>query len=99
MLPARCNLQRAGRMVFYVCVSAIAFMFIYTQHESEIAGNSVALLVEIQRKLKYVQLGAACGPQQSMNQSSQFTHSTFRAACGLRPAAKYEPAFSVLTCA
>ena len=31
------------------------------QHASEIAENSVALLVEIQRKLKYVQLGAACG--------------------------------------
>ena len=43
------KLQRAGRMVLYVCVRAIAFMFIYTQHESEIAGNSVALLVEIQR--------------------------------------------------
>ena len=67
---------------FYVCVRAKAFMFILTQHASEIAGNSVALLVEIQRKLKYVQLGAACGPRQSMNQSSQFTHSTFSAACG-----------------
>ena len=58
------KLQRAGRMVFYVCVRA------NTQHASEIAENSVALLVEIQRKLKYVQLGAACG---------------------LRPAAMYEP--------
>ena len=29
---------------------AIAFMFIHTQHASEIAGNSVALLVEIQRE-------------------------------------------------
>ena len=48
-------------------------MFIHTQHASEIAENSVALLVEVQRKLKYVQLGAACGP---------------------RPVAKYEPAFS-----
>ena len=28
-----------------------------TQHASEIAENSVALLVEIQSKLKYVQLG------------------------------------------
>ena len=65
------KLQCAGRMVFYVCVRAIAFnLFIHTQHASEIAGNSVALLVEIQRKLKYVQLGAACG---------------------LWPAAKYEP--------
>ena len=78
------KLERAGRIVFYVCVRAIAFMFIYNQHASEIAGNSVELLVEIQRKLKYVQLGAACGPRQCtcMNQSSQFTHSTFRAACG-----------------
>ena len=54
------KLQRAGRMVFYVCVRAIAVMFINTQHASEIAENSVALLVEIHRKLKYVQLGAAC---------------------------------------
>ena len=91
------KLERAGGMVFYVCVRAIAFMFIYTQHESEIAGNSVAQLVEIQRKLKYVQLGAACGLRpaacglrQSMNQSSQFTHLLF-----VRPAAKYEPAFSL----
>ena len=38
-------------------------MFIYTQHASEIAWNSVAILVETQRKLKYVQLGAACGPR------------------------------------
>ena len=60
------KLQRAGRIVFHVCERAIAFMFIHThsrQHASEIAGNSVALLVEIQRKLKYVQLGAACGPR------------------------------------
>ena len=35
--------QRAGRMVVYACVRAIAFMFIHTQHASEIAGNSVAL--------------------------------------------------------
>ena len=63
------KLQRTGHMVFYVCVRA------NTQHASEIAKNSVALLVEIQRKLKYVQLGAACG---------------------LRPAAKYEPALKVL---
>ena len=76
------KLQRAGCMVFYVCVREIAFIFIFTHHASEIAGNSVALLVKIQRKLKYVQLGAACGPRQSMNQSSQLTHSTFRAACG-----------------
>ena len=55
------QLEREGRMVFYVCVRAITFMFIYTQHASEIAGNSVAVLVEIQRKLKYVQLGAARG--------------------------------------
>ena len=34
--------QRPGRMVFHVCVRAIAFMFIlHTQHASEIAGNSV----------------------------------------------------------
>ena len=43
-------------------------MFIHTQHASEIAGNSIAILVEIQRKLKYVQLGAASGLRQSMNQ-------------------------------
>ena len=53
--------MRAGRKIFYVCVRTIAFMFINTQHASEIAGNSIALLVEIERKLKYVQRGAACG--------------------------------------
>ena len=36
-------------------------MLIHTQHASEIAGNFVAILVETQRKLKYVQLGAARG--------------------------------------
>ena len=51
------KLQRARRMVFYLCVRAIAFMLIHTQHAIEIAGNSVVLLVEIQRKLKYVQQG------------------------------------------
>ena len=50
MRPARCNLHAAacgilagrstGRMVFYVCVRAIAFMFVNTQHASEIAENS-----------------------------------------------------------
>ena len=55
------KLQRAGRIGFHVCVRAIAFMFIHTQHVSEFARNSIALLVEIHRKLKYVQLGAACG--------------------------------------
>ena len=44
------KLQRAGRMVLYVCIRAIAFIFIHKQHASEIAGNSVALLVEIQRE-------------------------------------------------
>ena len=43
----------------YMIVRAIAFMFIHTQHASEIAENSVALLVKI--KLKYVQFGADCG--------------------------------------
>ena len=57
---------------FYVCVRAITFMFLNTQHSGEIAGNSIALLVEIQRKLKYVQLGAACGCglRQSINRPS-----------------------------
>ena len=54
------KLQRAGRIVFNVRVRAIAFMFIHTQHASETI-VSVALLVETQRMLKYVQLGAACG--------------------------------------
>ena len=58
---------------------AIAFMFIHTQHANEIAGNSIALLIKIQRKLKYVQLGAACGSRLRPS------------ACWLRPAAKYEP--------
>ena len=34
---------------------------------SEMAGNSIAPLVEMQKELKYVQLGAACGMRQSMN--------------------------------
>ena len=34
----------------YVWVRAIAFMLIDTQHASEIAGNSVALLVDTQRE-------------------------------------------------
>ena len=46
------KLQRAGRMGFYVCVRAIAVMFINTKHASEIAENSVALLVEIQEKIE-----------------------------------------------
>ena len=32
-----------------------------TKHESEIAGKSIVPLVEKQRNLKYIQLGAACG--------------------------------------
>ena len=71
-----------GRMVFHACILAIAFMFINTQHASEIAGNFIGPLMEMQRKFKYVQLGAACGLRQSMNQSSQLTHSTLCAACG-----------------
>ena len=46
----------------------------FTQHTSEIiAGNSIAPLVEMQRKLKYpyVQLGVACGMRQSMNRRSK----------------------------
>ena len=53
------NMQRVNRIVIYMIVRAIAFMFIHTQHASEIAENSVALLVKIQ--LKYVQFGADCG--------------------------------------
>ena len=57
--------QAAARKVcaqaawFVVLVRAIAFMFIIinTQHASEIAGNSIALLMELQRKLKYVHRG------------------------------------------
>ena len=72
---ANCSAQAAKCFVY---VRAIAFMFIHTQHANEIAGNSIALLMEIQKKLKYsyVQLGAACGPlpadcglRQSMYQS------------------------------
>ena len=76
--------RSSGRMGFYVCVRAIAFMFIYTQHASEITGNSVALLVEIHKKLKYVQLGAACGPWPAAKyEPIKPTHS-FYFSCGLR---------------
>ena len=40
-----------------------------TQHASKIAGNSLAPVEKVQRKLKFVQLHAACGLQQSMNRS------------------------------
>ena len=39
----------------------------FTQRASEIAENSITPLVKMQRKLKYVQLGAARGLRQSMN--------------------------------
>ena len=65
------KLQRSGRIVFHVCVRAIAFMFIRTQHASEIAGNSVVLSGNIEK----VEI---CSTR-----------------CGLRPAAKYEPALSL----
>ena len=68
---------------FYVYVRVIAFMFIHTQHASKIAWHSVALLVEIQRKLKYVQLGAACG-KIGTNQANSLI------LLFVRPAAKYE---------
>ena len=58
--PQHANCSAQAVWFFNVCVRAIAVMFINTQHASEIAENSVALWVEIQRKLKYVQLGAAC---------------------------------------
>ena len=62
----------------------LAVMFINTQHASEIAENSVALLVEIQRKLKYVQLGEACGLRPAANyEPIKPTHS-FYFSCGLR---------------
>ena len=81
---AACKLQRAGRMVSYVCVRVIAVMFINTQHASEIAENSLALLLEIQRKLKYVQLGAACGLRPAAKyEPIKPTHS-FYFSCGLR---------------
>ena len=71
-----------GLLCVRTTVQAIAVMFINTQHASDIAENSVAQLVKIKRKLKYVKLGAACGLRQSNSQSSRLTHSTFRPACG-----------------
>ena len=53
-----CSSQAAW---FFVCVCAIAFMFINLSTQVKLLGNSIALLVEIQRNLKYDQLGAACG--------------------------------------
>ena len=89
------KLQREGRMVFYVCVRAIAFMFIHTQHSSEIDGNSVALLVEIQRKLKYVQLCAACGPPPAACGKVWTNQANSLILLFVRPATKYEPALSL----
>ena len=51
---------QANRMGFS-CIGS------FTQRASEIAENSITPLVEMQRKLKYVQLGAARGLRQSMN--------------------------------
>ena len=45
----------------FSCVRTRGWTF--TQHSSETAGNSMAPLVEMQRKFKYVQLRAACGPR------------------------------------
>ena len=86
--------------------ACVFFMCAYEQTRStqvKLLGTPFALLVEIQRKLKYVQLGAACGPRpaarclrtaacglrQSMNQSSQLV------LLFERPAAMYELAFSL----
>ena len=84
MLPAACAApcatacaatstqpQRADRIVFHAFNRAHT----YKQHAGEIAP-----LVEMQRKMNSVKLGAACGPRP--------------AACPLRSAAKYEPALS-----
>ena len=73
--PARCNLRAAAcnilcrrpqhRPQHVNCSAKAAWIFVCvrenTQHACKIAESSVALLMKIQRKLKYVQLGAACG--------------------------------------
>ena len=50
---------------FYVCVRAIAFMFIHTQDASEIAGNSIALVSGNTEKVEIC--STWCGLRQSMN--------------------------------
>ena len=57
-----------------------------TQYECEIAGTSIAPLVEMQRSrnmFNSVQ-PAECDLRQIINQARQLTRSTFRAACGMR---------------
>ena len=73
MRPARCNLRAAA------CAAACAKQAVLrpaakyaASRSTQIAArrphrNSIAILVEIQRKLKYVQLGAGRGLRQSMN--------------------------------
>ena len=67
-----------------------------TQHASEIARNSIAPLMEMQGKLKYAQLSAACGKVWTNQANSLFL-------LFVRPAAKYEPAlianYSYQSCA
>ena len=73
LLPALCALRPAAhRPDFHACVLAGAFINTSRQQASEIAGNYIAPLVEMQRKFKYVQLGSACGMRQSMNRPLLF---------------------------
>ena len=58
-------------------------MFEQTQHVSEITGKFNCSISENIEKLKYVQLGAACGPRPEACVMRP-------AACGLLPADKYE---------
>ena len=48
-------------MIFHGCVRNRVHVHTSTLLANEIAVNFIAPLVEMQRNLKYVQLGAACG--------------------------------------
>ena len=50
---------------FHACARAVET---FTLHASETVGNSIAPLVEMQRKFKYVQLRATCGPRPEANE-------------------------------
>ena len=68
-----------------------------TQHASEIAGNSIAPLVEMQGKLKYAQLSAACGMRPAAKyEPIKPTHS-FYFSCGLRQSMNRPLLFKVST--
>ena len=93
--PAAWSLRPAARRPHgFSCVRTRARVHnTFTQHASEIAGNSIAPLVEMQSKLKYVQLGAACGKVWTGFKSGQPTrewaHSLRRVTLVMTPVSKH----------